>query len=137
MTKVKRRSILVLLALVAIACSPTLPSAGSWSLSPGPSEIALPTASWSIPSGAAVACAGVGLNAVLHGDPRDPRVAWLITDTEVRLDVIWLPGYHARFVPALEVLDATGAVVLHGGDAVTGGCVTGDPGVLFLIPPFK
>jgi hypothetical protein len=61
----------------------------------------------------------------------------LITDTEARLDVIWPPGYHARFVPTLEVLDAAGAVVLHEGDPVIGGCTTGDQNVLFLIPPFN
>ena len=70
------------------------------------------------------ACRGVGLDAVLTGDRSDPRVAWLVgPDGTGRQDLIWPPGFSARFSPNLEVLDATGAVVLRAGDHVDGGCV--------------
>jgi hypothetical protein len=42
-----------------------------------------------------------------------------------RRDVIWPPGYVARFTPMLEVLDETGRVIFRDGDAVSGGCTTG------------
>jgi hypothetical protein len=104
----------------------------------GPGEIVLPTAApLSLPSGAIEACAGVGIAAVLRGDPHDPHVAWLIKDIGTRVNVTWPPGYRARFVPGLEVLDAAGDVVLRGGEPVTGVCVTGDPDLYHLIPPFK
>ena len=101
-------------------------------------EIALPTEPpISVAPGVATACAGVGLGAVLHGDAADPRVAWLVdTWHGTRIDVVWPPGYRARFAPDLEVLDASGVVVLRAGDAVTGGCGTVDPGILLLEPPF-
>ena len=75
------------------------------------------------------ACAGVGLETTrLTGDSSDPRVAWLATTGGGRQDVVFPPGYRARFVPALEVLDASGAVVARDGDVVDGGCVTGVDG---------
>ena len=78
-------------------------------------------------AGAPVACAGVGLSTVLRGDPADPRVAWLerLAD-RTRMDVVWPAGYRARFAPGLEILDATGTVVVHEGDAVEGACVVGN-----------
>ena len=82
-------------------------------------------------------CAGVGLiGTTLHGDGADPHVAWLMNDFG-RLDVTWPPGYRARFTPRLEILDGTGRVVLIEGSTVDGGCVTGDPSVLHLEPPFR
>jgi hypothetical protein len=102
-------------------------------------EIALPTETpVSLPSGAIEACAGVGIGAVLHGDAADPRVAWLVSDLGSRIDVVWPPGYRARFAPDLQVLDAGDAVVLKAGDPVTGACVLSeDPRILLLEPPFK
>jgi len=101
-------------------------------------EIALPTAKpVSLPADVPEACGGVGLQAVLRGDAHDRRVAWLVNDLGTRVDVTWPPGYRARFVPGLEVLDAAGAVVLRDGDPVTGACTTEDPDVLHMEPPFK
>lgn len=74
-------------------------------------------------------CAGVGTEAVLTGDPHDPRVAWLISGG-TRVDVVFPEGFTARFTPALEVLDASGAVVAHAGDRIDGYCVTGGPPLL-------
>jgi hypothetical protein len=71
------------------------------------------------------ACRGVGLGAHITGSATDARLAWLVSDRGARQDVIWPPGYAARFTPMLEVLDETGAVVYRDGDAVSGGCTTG------------
>ena len=78
-------------------------------------------------------CRGVGLDATIRGDPADPRIVWLVTDRGREIDVVWPPGWAARFTPSLEVLDPAGNVRYHEGDAVTGGCVVGpanDPGSL-------
>jgi hypothetical protein len=84
------------------------------------------------------ACRGVGLlDARVIGSPSDPRLAWLVYgDTQARRDVIWPPGYTARFTPRLEILDEKGAVVFGDGDQVTGGCVTGPgaQGPLLIAP---
>ena len=54
------------------------------------------------------ACRGVGLGGVvLTGDPSDPRVAWMMAGS-TRSDVLFPPGFTARFTPRLEVLDGAG-----------------------------
>ncbi|HEX7613574.1 MAG TPA: hypothetical protein VF371_12445 [Candidatus Limnocylindrales bacterium] len=113
---------------------------GSFPPSPKPSLsgglFALPTTNWL----AGGACGGVGLEAVLHGSPTDPQVAWLEPNagSPTRMDVSWPAGYRARFNPNLEVLDETGNVVIREGDAVAGACgYNPDTGMLYLEPPFK
>jgi hypothetical protein len=113
---------------------------GSFPPSPKPSLsgglFALPTTNWL----AGGMCAGVGLDAVLHGSPTDPRVAWLDNNMggTPRMEVSWPAGYRARFNPNLEVLDENGNVVIREGDAVTGACGNNpDTGMLYLEPPFK
>jgi hypothetical protein len=64
-------------------------------------------------------------------------LAWLVNNLGTRHDVVWPAGYRARFIPKLEVLDADGTVVLREGDPVTGACVTSEPGVYLLMPPFS
>lgn len=101
-------------------------------------DIALPTAEpLVLPSGAVEACGGVGISAVLRGDPHDPHIAWLVNNLGTRVNITWPPGYRARFDPGLVVLDAAGIVVLKDGDSVTGACVTGSPDLLHLEPPFS
>ncbi len=92
------------------------------------------TTNWPTAPATPPACAGVGLDAVLHGDAGDPAVAW-ITDRAGagRIEVIWPPGYLARFSPRLVVVDPTGAIVHREGDAITGGCVE-DGGILLDYP---
>lgn len=84
-------------------------------------------------------CRGIGLDATLAGSPADPRVAWLVvTRNGGRLEIVWPPGFSARFTPHLEVLDASGRTVFRAGDKIAGGCVAGppeDPGRLLLIRP--
>lgn len=111
---------------------------GSFPPSPRPSLSGglypLPTTNWL----AGGICGGVGLGAVLHGSPTDPRVAWIgnMLGVPSRVDVVWPAGYRARFEPSLEVLDEQGNVVMREGDAVTGACVTAG-GALLLDPTFK
>ena len=70
-------------------------------------------------------CRGLGLDAILAGDPTDPRVAWLVNPNGARQDIIWPPGFTGRFTPRLEILDASSNVVFRAGDTVHGGCVAG------------
>jgi hypothetical protein len=76
-------------------------------------------------------CAGVGTEAVLAGDPTDPRVAWMVSRGQ-RVDVMFPYGFSARFAPDLELLDASGAVVARAGDPIDGGCVTAGPMLILL-----
>lgn len=127
----------VFASLVIASCGSTVP-ATVVATTLGTSDIPLRTVPpIELPAGAGEACAGIGIDAVIHGDTHDPHVAWLINKPAMRIDVLWPAGYRARFAPELEVLDAGGAVVLREGDPVTGGCVTGDLSVLELEPPFK
>ena len=83
-------------------------------------------------------CRDVGLDATLAGSRTDPRVAWLLGPGGSRHEIIWPPGFTARFDPNLAVLDADGVVVYRAGDRIEGGCVAGtadDPGLLLITPP--
>jgi hypothetical protein len=102
-----------------------------------PGELALFThAPFDTPPGIPMACAGVGLDAIVHGDPADPKVAWLINRLPApgdgRIEVAWPPGYRARFAPNLEVLDGTGRIRLREGDPIDGTCGTGVDGAVIL-----
>jgi len=90
--------------------------------------IALPTTNWlETPD---TICAGVGLDAVLHGSPNDPYVAWLENSVGGgRDEVLWPAGYRARFSPNLEILNESGIVVLREGDAISGSCVPSPWGI--------
>lgn len=66
------------------------------------------------PSGIALVCGGVGLDATLQGDPADPHLVWLdntVPNGAVRVEAKWPPGYRVRFDPDAEVLDGTDHVV--------------------------
>jgi hypothetical protein len=81
-------------------------------------------------------CAGVGNDGTLTGNPRDPRVAWLAGPHGERTEIVWPPGFTARFDPDLAVLDASGQVVYRAGDQPGGGCVIGASGSpLLILPP--
>lgn len=70
---------------------------------------------------------GIGLDATLHGSASDARLTWAIDrSTGIRLDLLWPHGYSARFLPSLEVLDASGRVVGREGDRIIGACVRND-----------
>lgn len=127
----------LLLALALAGCSTVSPSFGALvppAASPAPT---LPTTSLTAPDGSEMACAGVGLTDVLRGDPANPRLAWLesFPNGGHRLEIVWPPGYSARFTPRLQVLDPTGQVVIEDGDFVEGACVWSD-GAHLMYPPF-
>jgi hypothetical protein len=98
--------------------------------------IALPTTNWlETPD---TICAGVGLDAVLHGSPNDPYVAWLENRVAAgRDEILWPAGYRARFRPDLEILNESGIVVFREGDAISGTCVTGLPSPWGITSPSK
>ena len=76
------------------------------------------------PDATPLACAGVGKDAFLRGSVNDARHVWLEDATShARSELVWPPGFAARFTPDLEVLDATGTVVMRAGYRVTGVCV--------------
>ena len=51
----------------------------------------------------------------LTGDSHATPSVWGIDNTGRRFDIVWPYGFHARFDPALEVLDPTGRVVAKAG----------------------
>jgi hypothetical protein len=108
---------LTLLAMVLVA--------GCGIGQPAPSAVPLPAG-----QAEPYACGGIGGGfVILRGSPTDPRLTWeTALDGSGRQDIVWPPGYRARFVPGLEVLDPTGRVIAHDGDRVqAGGCVAGGP----------
>jgi hypothetical protein len=99
-------------------------------VTPSSSGIPLPLAAF--PN----ACRGIGIDGTLHGDAADPRVAWLVVDG-TRNELVWPPGYTARFDPSLTVVDSDGRPVFQDGDRVSGACLSGSIGnvrVLRLTP---
>jgi hypothetical protein len=83
-------------------------------------------------------CAETPLDSALHGDQHDPLIAWIVDRvSHARRDVVWPPGYGARFTPGLEIVDPTGAIVLREGEAITKACGVTDDGRLYLAPPFR
>jgi hypothetical protein len=98
-----------------------------------------PAASFALFHGAGFdgTCIGTGLAAIVRGDPADIDVAWVESLAGARRsNVDWPLGYTARFRPALEIVDSTGAVVLRDGDFVDGTCGTDSDGRLRLAQPF-
>ena len=98
-----------------------------------PSPLLLPLRTMAVPR----VCLGLGGGARLVGDPNDAHVAWL-EGFGNRGEVVWPPGYHARFAPDLEILEPTGRVIYRGGDLMPGGCAVGpsdDPSSLILMIP--
>jgi hypothetical protein len=130
--------VLLIASCVVSACGSLFPSPPvSTALPLQPGELALVTHEpFSPPQGMPLVCAGVGLNAMVHGDPTDPKVAWLINrnggSEKARIEVAWPPGFRARFVPRLEVLDDTGRVRLREGDHINGTCGSAADGAVIL-----
>jgi hypothetical protein len=77
-------------------------------------------------------CLGVGLGAILRGDPNDGRFAWLDSNGG-RIDVFFPLGFVGRFTPKLEVLDTSGRVVARDGDQIAGGCWTVNDGPILIL----
>lgn len=80
-----------------------------------------------IPKGRTFCARGVGLDAVLRGSASDPRVAWAVDKVSgQRVELVWPPGYRARFDPGLTIFRAGGSIVAREWDLVTGGCIDVD-----------
>ena len=94
-------------------------------------EYALPEFQKSV-GGVPVACAGVAYvdKVVIHGSADDPALVWIVFSDGRRENLVWPSGFLARFVPKLEILDASGRVVARDGDLATGGCPMSPSGVL-------
>lgn len=124
----RRVGALILVCLAVGACAGPAPTTSEATPLVFTDWIALPgTFPWSTPPATPPPCAGVGLDAVLHGDATDPAVTWLgdrIGDG--RIEVTWPVGFRARFAPDLVVVDPAGRIVHREGDAIDGGCVDGD-----------
>jgi len=86
-------------------------------------------------------CRGVGLEGTLAGDAADPRLVWLQRTDGSRSDLVWPAYYRAVFggdgLTDLAIIDARKTIVIRAGDRITGACVTSDPAVLLLAPPFR
>jgi hypothetical protein len=120
----------IALAAISAACGPAPP--------PTTAATSIPTVFVLPPAPFPNACRGIGIDAVLVGGATDPRIAWLATARQGNKELVWPPGYVARFGPDLEIIDGTGRVVFRQGDKVTGGCVKGPPdalGSVLLIRP--
>ena len=129
MVRVGRRIVagILLIAAVGIACTNPAPPPTQV---PTPNDIGirLPASThWPPPPATPPPCAGVGLDAILHGNPTDQDVTWLEDRASgARIRVSWPDGFRARFDPVLLVIDLTGRVVHREGDVIEGGCVDGD-----------
>jgi hypothetical protein len=125
-----RTPLLGLLAAAVLSACGTVPP------SPAASTTTLAALIFPLPTVGAAdgSCLGVAIvDATLTGKPSDPRVAWLTSPTG-RHDVVFPPGFQARFTPKLEVLNAGGDVVARDGTTVSGGCITGpEPNAPLLI----
>lgn len=129
---------LAALALVAVlfgctaAGSPTPPFATL-----GPGEVALPEYLAEF-GGQPQACAGVafvGYPVVVHGSRDDPALTWIVFGNDGhRENLLWPPGYRARFTPSLVVLDPTGKTVAREGEYAPGGCPMLPGGTLIDLP---
>lgn len=121
-----------LLAGCAAAGSPTLPLP---TLAPG--EVALPEYLAEV-GGAPQLCAGVawvGFPVVVDGSRDDPALTWIVFGNDGhRENLLWPPGYRARFTPSLVVLDPTGQAVAREGEYATGGCPMLPGGTLIDLP---
>ncbi len=115
-------------ALLAASCA----GAGATSAPTlGPNEYTLPSDPGMVlgPGETPLACAGVGLDAVLKASPSDPRKVWLADAiTGSRIELVWPPGFTVRFGQgtAFDVLNAAGKITIVGGSHVSGACVGAD-----------
>jgi hypothetical protein len=74
-----------------------------------------PTAELPTLAGYNGSCRDISVNGHATGDPA----------LGVRRDIVWPPGYTARFTPELEIVDEKGVIAFRDGDSVRGGWVTG------------
>lgn len=126
------------LGLMAVAAVLAAGACGA-ARTPGPNEYALPAdpAMVNGPNATPLACAGVGLDAVLVGSASDRRKVWLAdAQSAGRFELVWPVGFTVRFGQgnAFDVLNAAGKIAIVGGSHVSGACVAADAYWLDDIP---
>jgi hypothetical protein len=113
----------IVCALLQVACNAPGPTSAEQSANSSPIEpqtFALETAPWY-----GRGCAGLAVPSVLHGDPNDPHHVWIepVTGEPKRLEVLFPPGYTARFSPQLVLMGPDDEVVGREGSRVSGYCI--------------
>lgn len=101
-----------------------------------PGEIPLPTFLEEV-DGQPQLCAGSWYegDVRVHGSPDDPALTWIVFANDGhRENLLWPPGYRARFTPMLEVLDPFGRVYSREGDSAHDHCPMLPGGVYLDIP---
>jgi hypothetical protein len=68
--------------------------------------------------------------ATLRGSPDDPRISWVERIDGRKMDIGWPPGFRARFMPNLEVLDTEDHVAARAGAVPSGYCAGPDGSLL-------
>ncbi len=121
------------LAMMAVAVVVTVGACGLAAPSPpartpGPNEHSLPADPAIVlgPNATPLACAGVGLDAVIVGSASDRRKVWLEdAQTAGRSELVWPVGFTVQFGQgaAFDVLNPAGKIVIVGGSHVSGACV--------------
>ncbi len=86
----------------------------------------------------AAVCHDTGIRGVVHSDPDDPRVAWLVEADGREYDIVWPHGYRAEFFLLgdevfLRTYDHKGRVFVTTTDIPRSVCATGNPGVVLLM----
>jgi hypothetical protein len=101
-----------------------------------PGEIPLPTFLEEV-DGHPQLCAGSWYTSdvTVHGSPDDPALTWIVFAVDGhRENLLWPPGYRARFTPTLEVLDPFGRVYAREGDPAHDHCPMLPGGVYLDVP---
>jgi hypothetical protein len=95
-----------------------------------------PSPAWvALPMGDIQAACGAPLSgAVLQGSATNPRIAWLQMADGTTHNVVFPPGYFARFDPGLEIVNEAGRVVLQAGQSVDRACTWQGDTLLLLHP---
>jgi hypothetical protein len=91
---------------VLVVVATALSGCGPAALATGPAVV----------GGQEVVCMAALAEGILHGDPDDPRLAWLVNPDGVRYELQWPRGFTARFNPELEMVASNGEVVAREGD---------------------
>lgn len=113
----------LVLALVLSGCAPVQPTdVPTEGPTESPNVISRPLPAADFPN----ACRGMGVSdAMLAGDPLDPRVTWLKFGSGREVRLVWPPGWEAHFGANMEVVNNEGKVIFSGGDPIDGVCLKG------------
>lgn len=105
------RAFLILLCLAVVVASCADPA-------PSPSGPHLRTFAWSDQVLCNAAAAVSPVTGALEGDPADPELVWLRSDTGQRLSIAWPAGFVVQFNPEAALHDDHGVVVARAGTTV-------------------